>query len=136
MIPLLADATVDPMISGNWIIAVIGALASALALFYGKRQGIKEATNNITLTEPVPTISTRKVLTPPSWDQHKALSDRVLNLEERFTSHERLQTERFIKLMEAGENRKDAILEKFSKDLGQVYDRINQLADVLRNRKP
>jgi hypothetical protein len=38
-----ATATADPLISGNWIIAAIGALASAAALVMGKMQGRKEA---------------------------------------------------------------------------------------------
>ena len=37
--PVMADAApVDSLVSGNWIIAVIGAVASGAALFWGKSQ--------------------------------------------------------------------------------------------------
>lgn len=53
MIPFLAEATTtaaDPMISGNWILALIGALASAGTLIYGKAQGRKEGREKRSVT--------------------------------------------------------------------------------------
>lgn len=145
MIPLFIPHTIaqtDPMIPGSWlttfVVAVIGALGAVWMKQKGRQQGRAE---NVTLNSPIPTVPTLKIVTPPSWDQHKALADRVATLEERLTIQERIQSERFIKLMEAGEARKDAILDKFSHDIADVYQRINQIADVIRpnnlpRRKP
>lgn len=124
----------ETMISGEWmtglIVAVIGAVGSALVAYKKGAQSVTETK----LSSPVPTVPTLKVITPPSWDQHRALEARVAVLEERFTQQERLQTERFVKLMEAGETRKDAIMEKISNEITTVYARLNQLADAIRPR--
>lgn len=75
MIPhYIATAAADPMVSGNWIIGVIGALASAGALILGKYQGRKEAAeSSVTLKKPVPTVVTRAeelFATKPDVDDH------------------------------------------------------------------
>lgn len=75
MMHLLAEtaAGADPMISGNWIIGLIGALTSLATLLIGKRQGIKEAADsNVTLKKPVPTIQTRE---EPAWATKPELND-------------------------------------------------------------
>lgn len=53
--PMLANAGADPdpLISGNWLIAVIGAIASAAAMFWGKHQGKKEATETKITNQPI-----------------------------------------------------------------------------------
>jgi hypothetical protein len=73
----------ETMVSGDWItnfvVAVVGAAgASLLAWKKGKAKGRGE---KITLTDPVPTVPMSKVSTPPSWDAHKALCDRVTRQE-------------------------------------------------------
>lgn len=62
MFPLyLAEAAPDALISGNWLLAVIGALASAGALIIGKYQGRKEAQeSSVTIKKPVPTVRTQE----------------------------------------------------------------------------
>ena len=120
------------MISGNWLIAAIGALASAAALILGKNQGRKEA-QRTTLESPVPEVPTRKVTTPPSWDAHRALCDRVTRLEDDFRSMsgdmktiKDEQTEQFRQLMVAGAERELRISEKIEGFARAIHSRIDQ----------
>lgn len=66
MIEVIANvAPADPMISGNWIIGLIGAIAAGIALVVGKMQGRKEAeSRDVKIQKPVPTIQTRE---EPRW---------------------------------------------------------------------
>jgi hypothetical protein len=122
----------DPMISGQWIIAVIGAAASAVALVIGKMQGRKEA-QRTTLESPVPEVPTRKVSTPPSWDAHRALCDRVLRLEDDMKSlHQEVkkgmeaQADQFRQLMVAGADRELRISEKLEGFASAIHRRIDE----------
>ena len=77
MLNLIAETATapDPMISGNWIIGLIGALTSLATLLIGKRQGIKEAADaHVTLKKPVPTIQTRE---EPAWATKPDLEDHI-----------------------------------------------------------
>ena len=128
----LANATADPMVSGNWIIAVIGALASAAALLLGKMQGRKEATETV-LKSPVPTVPTSKVSTPPSWDAHRALCDRVSRVEDEFRAMGKdiremkaEQSEQFRQLMVAGAEREIRISEKLEGFARAIHGRIDE----------
>lgn len=131
---LLADTNPDPMISGNWIIAVIGAIAAGIALVIGKKQGRAEAEdNNVTIKQPVPTVPMSKVTTPPSWDAHRALCDRVLRLEEDMkTLHGEVkavrtdQNEQFRQLMMAGAEREIRISEKIEGFARAIHNRIDE----------
>lgn len=128
MIGYLANtAAPDPMISGDWIIAVIGALASAFALFYGKRQGLKEATNNVTLQSPLPEFPVRKLLTPPSWDAHKALCDRVSALEVATSELRRETTHQYQEILKAGGEREVHLSDKLDGIARSIHARIDEL---------
>lgn len=74
MISILAEAAPDPLISGNWIIMVIGAVFTGLAHVVGKKQGRAEAQENqVTLKKPIPTLTTRSealFATKPELDDH------------------------------------------------------------------
>jgi hypothetical protein len=126
----------DPMISGDWIIAVIGALASAFALFYGKRQGLKEATNNVTLQSPLPEVSTRKVLTPPSWDAHQALRDRVTVLEVGLADLRRESINQYHELLKAGGEREVHLSDKLDGIARSIHSRIDELMQPRTRRAP
>lgn len=140
MIPqLIADASPDTLISGNWIIAVIGALFTGAALLLGKMQGRREASET-TLKEPVPTVPTSKVYTPPTFSQHQELVRRVVCLENETKEHRdyvegqlrdirRENSEQFVKLMTAGETRKDAIMENMNAMVRGFHARVDQLVD-------
>ncbi len=73
MIAEVIAANSEPMVPGNWIIAVIGALSTAAALIIGKLQGRKEAeSREVTLKKPVPTVQTRE---EPRWATLPELED-------------------------------------------------------------
>jgi hypothetical protein len=129
MITILAEASAsgDPMISGNWIIAVIGALASAIALFYGKRVGLKEATNNVTLQNPFPEVPVRKVDRPVSFDQHSALDARVARIEIHLDQIQRDQASQYRQILEAGSERELRLTETLNKGLRDVHERLDGL---------
>jgi hypothetical protein len=89
MMHLLAEtaAAPDTLISGNWIIGVIGALATAAALILGKlqgrKQGMQEATNNVTIQTPVPKfdVNTRE---EPEFVTHSQLNGHLGRIEDTF----------------------------------------------------
>lgn len=126
-----ANATPDTMISGNWLILVIGALFSGAALLLGKvqgkKEGLKEATNNITLQSPVPEVPTRKVSTPPSWDSHRALMDRVTALEVVTQELRRDAAHQYHELMTAGAAREQSISDKLDGIARGIHSRIDDL---------
>lgn len=102
----------DTMVSGNWIIGLIGAIAAGIALVLGKKQGIKEATNNITLQSPMPEVPVRKVPGTVSWYDHSTLAERVGRLENHIDSLRREQADQFKDLLESGSVREVRIMEK------------------------
>lgn len=74
---LLAEAAAgaDPMISGAWIIKIIGAIFTGAALILGRYWGRKEKESeaSVTIKKPVPTILTRSeepFATQPDLDDH------------------------------------------------------------------
>lgn len=136
MIPIVistttAAAAADPMISGNWLIAVIGAIASAAALLIGKMQGERKAAST-RLESPIPTVPTSKVSTPPSWDAHRALADRVARLEDDLRALatdmklvKDAQAEQFRQLMVAGAEREIRISDKIDGFARAIHTRID-----------
>lgn len=123
----------DSMISGNWIIAVIGAVAAGIALVMGKAQGRKEE-RSARLEPPVPEVPTRKVSTPPSWDAHRALCDRVSNIENDIEGIRRemkedraLHGQQFRDLMLAGGEREIRITEKIEGFANAIHRRIDDV---------
>lgn len=126
-----APAADDAMISGNWIIGVIGALASGGALLVGKWQGRKEA---LTIKEPVPTVPTSKVSTPPTWSDHKALAERVnrteadiLRIEGELKEMRVQQTNQFQTLMAAGAEREARIGDKIEGFARAIHARVDDM---------
>lgn len=142
MIDLLANATAqaDPMISGNWILAMIGAITTAAAAFFGKQQGKKEAART-QIESPVPEVPTRKVSTPPSYDAHRALEHRVNRLEadmqqlaNEIKAIRSEQHSQFVQLMAAGAERQLAINEKIEGFANAIHRRIDDVFSP--NAKP
>lgn len=125
---ILADAAPDPMISGSWIIAVIGAIAAGIALVVGKKQGRAEAAdNNVTIKQPVPTVPMSKVPTPPTWDAHKALCDLVTALEQVTKELRRDIAGQYRELMQAGAAREVNISDKLDGIARGIHARIDDL---------
>ena len=128
MIPqMLADAAAAPpdtLVSGNWIIAVIGAVSTILGMFWAHQRG--KTSQGVILNHPVPELPVRKVYSPPSFSQHMDLVRRIEVVESNVADLRRDQGQQFIRLMEVGEKRKDDILEKFEGVARGFHARVDQ----------
>ena len=117
----------ETMISGEWLItlvvAVIGALGSAMVAY---KKGVASATVT-RIAAPVPEVPTRKVLTPPSWDAHKALCDRVATLEVETKELRRDMAGQYRELMQAGAAREQSITDKLDGIARGIHSRIDKL---------
>lgn len=145
--PMMASAPVptpDPMISGNWLIAVIGALASAGALFWGKRQGKKEAQETeVTLKQPVPTVRTQE---EPEFVTMAEFNGHLRRIEHTFTEiKEALDSERGIARTANGNIHKriDAMSERLGDRLSKlegsaeaIAETTSKLLDLALGKKP
>lgn len=134
-----AAAAPDTLISGTWltgfVVAVIGAAAAACANVQGRKKGLRDATNNVTLQSPMPEVPVRKVYSPPSFSQHMDLVRRVEAVEGGISDLRRDQAQQFIRLMEVGEKRKDDIFEKIDTMATGFHSRVNQLVSEQRHHK-
>jgi hypothetical protein len=139
----------ETMVSGEWItsfvVGVIGAASAALIAWKkGQAQGRGE---NITLKDPVPEVPVRKIYSPPTFAQHQDLERRVTCIERDAKEHRehmdaqlrdirREQAEQFVKLMNAGEVRKDAIMDSMNNMVRAFHSRVDQLIDGRRLVNP
>jgi hypothetical protein len=128
----LANAGADALVSGDWVLKLIGAIFTGAALILGRYWGKKEA-GEMTIKDPVPTVPMSKVTTPPSWDAHRALCDRVSRLEEDMRSMSKdvkaikdSQADQFQKLMVAGAEREIRISEKIEGFARAIHTRIDE----------
>jgi hypothetical protein len=122
------------MVSGNWIIGVIGALSTAAALILGKVQGRKEASAMV-INEPVPTVPTSKVFTPPTWDAHRALVDRVTAVEHITQELRRDMAVQYREIMMAGGERETRLTDKLDHIASAIHSRIDDLMMEKKTRK-
>ena len=136
----------ETMISGEWltafVVALVGAVGAALAAY---KKG--QASPKVKIDEPVPEIPVRKVYTPPTFSQHQDLVRRVTMIEADAKAHReyveaqlrdirREGGEQFVKLMTAGEQRKDAIMESMNDMVRAFHSRVDQLIDGHRSNTP
>jgi hypothetical protein len=124
ILELLATATppADPMISGNWIIAVIGALSTAAALILGKIQGRKEIETGreVTIKKPVPTVRTQE---EPEFVTMGVFNGHLQRIENSFDEiKEALDSERGTARIAQGNIHKriDALSEKLGEKLSRL----------------
>lgn len=133
------------MISGDWMVAALIALIPVIGGVWikAKRAGAKQA-GEVTLKDPLPTMPTQRVYSPPSFSQHMEVVRRVALLEsDARETREYVETqlreirregaEQFVKLMQAGESRKDDICNKFDTVARGFHDRVDQI--MLENKK-
>lgn len=134
----LAEAATDTAISGNWLIAVIGAIASGAALIIGRMQGTRKA-RTTTIESPVPEVPTRKVSTPPSWDAHRALCDRVSRNEEAIAEVRRDMADvrrevvdNYKEILQAGADRERSLSDKLDGIARGIHARIDTIIKPTR----
>ena len=135
----------ETLISGDWLLASVkvagAALASAgAAWIVAFRKGQQSSAKDVRIEEPVPEVPVRKVYTPPTFSQHQDLVRRVCLIESEAKAHReyveaqlrdirREGSEQFVKLMNAGEVRKDAIMESMNDMVRAFHSRVDQLID-------
>ncbi len=130
------------MIPGDWLtafaVAVIGAVGAAMLAW--KKGEAKGRGDKVTLQEPIPEMPVKRVYTPPTFSQHQELVRRVAVIENEAKEHReyveaqlrdirREQSEQFVKLMNAGEVRKDAIMQSMNDMVRAFHSRVDQLID-------
>ena len=99
---------------------VLGVLALVFKWQAEKAKAVK-------LEEPVPTVPTRKVSQPPSWDQHEALAARVGNVEREIKDLRQENSREYKALLEAGAAREVRILEKIDQVARDWHGRLDAL---------
>ena len=118
----------ETLISGEWltglVVAVIGAVGSALVAY---RKGAASTAQNIALQNPLPEFPTRKVLTPPSWDAHRALVDRVTALEAVTQELRRETSQQYHELLKAGGERETHLSDKLDGIARGIHARIDEI---------
>jgi hypothetical protein len=125
----------ETMVSGDWltglIVAVIGATGSAMVAY---RKGAASTAQPIALRDPVPTVPTSKVSTPPSWDAHKALCERVTRQESISNElrHDLSEVRKdmaiqYRELMRAGSERETNLSDKLDGIARGIHSRIDDL---------
>jgi hypothetical protein len=134
-----APAAGDQMISAGAVTAILTGITALVTGVIGAVIGKKQA-QATKLEPPVPEVPTRKVSTPPTYDAHRALVERVSRLETdmqrmgedvKTIRHE--QAAQFTQLMTAGAERQLAISEKLEAMASSLHTRINEL---IINKRP
>ena len=132
----------ETLISGEWltsfVVGCIGAIGAAIIAWKkGQANGRSES---VTLKDPVPTVPVTKVYSPPTFSQHQDLVRRVTSIEHDAKEHREHmegqlrqvrseQAEQFVRMMQAGESRKDAIMESMNSMVSAFHSRVDQLID-------
>jgi len=116
----------ETMIPGEWmtslIVAVISSVGAAIVAY---KKGAAAA-QDVSLKSPVPEVPTRKVFTPPSWDAHKALMDRVTCLERVTQELARDMSSQYRELMKAGSAREQNLSDKLDGIARGIHARIDE----------
>ena len=122
--PMMAEAApADPQISGNWIIGVLGAIATILGVIFGHARG--KSAQRFSLDSPVPEVPFRKVDRPVSFDQHSSLEARVGRIELHLDVIQRDQAQQYRQILEAGSERELRMTEVISQGLREVHARLD-----------
>lgn len=133
MINLLAET--DTLISGNWIIAMIGAIAAGIALVVGKKQGRNEAENarDVLIKKPVPTIQTREEphwATKPELNDHIERTDKQINAIWSAIKNERLTTTDALNRIHERVDAQVTAVAEIKGTVGEVKTILNQLVNL------
>lgn len=129
MMEILAEtaAAPDAMISGNWIIGVLGAVGTLLGVILGHAKG-KAAQEVSIKDQPVRFTKDQR---PVSFDQHSALDARVGRIENHLDAIQRDAGKQYQQLLEAGAAREIRLMEFMGEGLREVHARLNDLMSKL-----
>lgn len=124
MTPILST-----LVEGEWITGFIVAIITAVGgAFVAYRKG--QASQQISLNPPIPTVPTQKVTTPPTWDQFLGHDRRIETLEHTVAEVRRDQAVQFRELLEAGATRESRLSEQIGSSMRTIHARIDE---VLKN---
>lgn len=129
MMNLLADAAAanpDPMISGNWILGVLGAAGTLLGIILGHAKG--KASQDVTIKDQP--VRFTKDQRPVSFDQHSALDARVARIENHLDRIERDAGQQYKQILEAGAERELRMTEFFGAGLREMHSRLDALLKI------
>lgn len=126
-----AGSPPDQNLSGNWLLYAFGVVVSIAVGAYlrisGKKAGIQEASNNVTLQDPVPELPVREVK-HVSWDMHTSLDARVARIEHEQQKMNSDIKEQFRDLVESAHERELRIGEKIDKRADKSDAKIEGIA--------
>lgn len=139
----MADAAqqADPMISGNWIIGVIGAVAAGIALVIGKKQGRMEGENarEVTLKKPVPTVRTQeepRYVQREEFREHcEQASSEMQRIWEHFGVERKLANDELSKIHDRL-NKQSQATSELKGTLDQVQANVKSLLDLALGKIP
>lgn len=137
--PMMANA--DAMISGDWVLKLVGALFTGAALVLGRYLGRKEIQNesSVTLKKPVPTIQTRE---EPAWATKPDLDDHIDRTDQHFKEvWEAIQGERGVARVALGRiheriDEQSLATARVQGTVDEVKSNVGKLLDLALNRKP
>lgn len=112
------------LISGEVVVAIIGAIFSGGALWIGKILGERKAAPT-RLVKPVPTVPVQRVPSAVTFHQHEALDRRVGRLEEEVKQLARDQAEQFKDILEAGQERERRLADKMDSQTRELHGRLD-----------
>lgn len=117
----------ETMVSGEWITAFVVAVIGAIGgVWVAYRKGQASATST-RLEAPVPTITTKREYSPPTYFQHHALDLRVGKLETCVDQMRRDNEHQFKTLLVAGEERMMRMMDKLDGVATGFHRRVDQL---------
>lgn len=124
MIPILIHAT---MVDGDWVLSLVKVILGGL-LGSGGVWAVMNRRNKgkqrVTLDEPTK-VQTERVYTPPTYWQHRALERRVGQVESDLRDVKKERAEDFLKLMNAGEQRQNRLMDKMDEMKTEINQRID-----------
>lgn len=132
LLPLLSNTLPpDAMISGDWMLKLIGALFTGAALILGRYWGKRDAIQqDVTLKTPVPTVNTRE---EPEYVTMAIFNGHLNRIEASFAKiEEALDSERGIARLANGNLHKriDALSEKMGERLGNLEGTLKGVAET------
>lgn len=146
MMNLLAEVAADTQISGNWVLELIAKLFVGLgvlvtAVWAAYKKGQAAPVSNLTLPDPLPEFVTRTASTPPSWDAHKALVDRVMRQEQisnelrhDLSEVRKEMAKNYRDLITAGQARETNLSDKLDGIARSIHSRIDDLMTANTSR--
>ncbi len=111
-------------VSGEIVVAIIGAIFTGLGVLYGKQREKSQQKNEITVKDqPIGVVKHQPVVT---WADHMNLLRRVDKHDQHIDDLRKEMAEQFKGLLEAASNRESRIIDKLDNVARSIHQRIDQ----------